>query len=79
MKNSMTWLVLSNSKDAPSFDELKAMYVKLGGKKDTTKLTKFHLAHLVDYLSIIKNNKADFLKLANVVLDDKVKRTYPED
>ena len=79
MKNSMTWLVLSNSKDAPSFDELKAMYLRLGGKKDTTKLTKFHLAHLVDYLTIIKDNKADFLKLANDVLEDKVKRTYPED
>lgn len=79
MKNSMTWLVLSNSKDAPSFDELKAMYVKLGGKKDTTKLSKFHLAHLVDYLTIINDNKEDFLKLANDVLEDKVKRTYPED
>ena len=79
MKNSMTWLVLSNSKDAPSFDELKAMYLKLGGKKDTSKLSKCQLAHLVDYLTIIKNNKADFLKLANDVLEDKVERTYPED
>ena len=75
----MTWLVLSNSKDAPSFDELKAMYLKLGGKKDTSKLSKCQLAHLVDYLTIIKNNKADFLKLANDVLEDKVERTYPED
>lgn len=79
MKKSMTWLVLSNSKDAPSFNELKATYLKLGGKRDTTKLSKFHLAHLVDYLTIIKDNKADFLKLANDVLEDKVKRTYPED
>lgn len=79
MKNSMTWLVLSNSKDAPSFDELKAMYLKLGGKKDTSKLSKCQLAHLVDYLIIIKNNRADFLKLANDVLEDKVERTYSED
>lgn len=79
MKNSMTWLVLSNSKDAPSFDELKAMYVKLGGKKDTNGLTKCHLAHLVDYLTIINDNKEDFLKLANDILgEEKCERVYYE-
>jgi hypothetical protein len=84
MKNSMTWLVLSNSKDAPSFDELKAMYVKLGGKKevvfeDTSKLSKCQLAHLVDYLIIINDNKEDFLKLANDILGkEKCERVYDE-
>jgi hypothetical protein len=79
MKNSMTWLVLSNSKDAPSFDELKAMYLRLGGKKDTTKLSKCQLAHLVDYLIIINDNKEDFLKLANDILgEEKCERVYDE-
>lgn len=79
MKNSMTWLVLSNSKDAPSFDELKAMYLKLGGKKDTTKLSKCQLAHLVDYLIIINDNKEDVLKLADDILGtETANREYDE-
>lgn len=66
MKQSVVWMVLSNN--APSFDELKAMYVKLGGKKDTKGLTKCHLAHLIDELTILIDNKDDFLKLADDIL-----------
>ena len=73
----MTWLVLSNN--APSFDELKAMYLKLGGKKDTTKLSKCHLAHMIDHLTIINENKADILKLADDILGtETAEREYDE-
>lgn len=77
MKNSMTWLVLTNN--APSFDELKAMYLKLGGKDNVAGLTKCHLAHMIDHLTIIKENKEDILKLADDILGtEKANREYDE-
>lgn len=77
MKQSVVWMVLSNN--APSFDELKAMYVKLGGKKDTKGLTKCHLAHLIDELTILIDNKDDFLKLADDILwEENISREYTD-
>ena len=73
----MTWLVLTNN--APSFDELKAMYLKLGGKDNVAGLTKCHLAHMIDLLTIIKENKADILKLADDILGtETADREYDE-
>lgn len=77
MKNSMTWLVLTNN--APSFDELKAMYLKLGGKDNVAGLTKCHLAHMIDHLTIINENKEDILKLADDILGtETADREYDE-
>lgn len=77
MKQSVVWMVLSNN--APSFDELKAMYSKLWGNKVTSGLSKLHLAHMIDELTILTENKDDFLKLADDILwEEKASREYTD-